>query len=102
MLQKRLEEYDEAKGINVEFKAALVQAITPFFADLMVDQFGNYLSQKIFEVSTHEEIVLITEVIKPCLVDISMNVHGTRAVQTLVEVLSKNISQADGILTSVI
>jgi hypothetical protein len=42
MLQKRLEEYDEAKGINVEFKAALVQAITPFFADLMVDQFGNY------------------------------------------------------------
>jgi len=44
MLQKRLEEFDEAKGINVEFKAALVQAVTPFFSDLMVDQFGNYLS----------------------------------------------------------
>jgi hypothetical protein len=37
MLQKRLEELDEAKGINVDFKAALVQAVAPFFADLMID-----------------------------------------------------------------
>ena len=102
MLQKRLEEYDEAKGINCDFKAALVQAVASFFADLMVDQFGNYLSQKIFEVANLEELELITDIIKPCLVDISMNVHGTRAVQTLVEVLSKNVVQAEGILTSVI
>lgn len=102
MLQKRLEDYDEAKGINCDFKAALVQAVAPFFADLMVDQFGNYLSQKIFEVANLEELELITDIIKPCLVDISMNVHGTRAVQTLVEVLSKNVVPAEGILTSVI
>jgi hypothetical protein len=37
MLQKRLEEFDELKGINCEFKAALIQAVAPFFADLMVD-----------------------------------------------------------------
>lgn len=52
-----------------------------------------------------EELALITDIIKPCLVDISMNVHGTRAVQTLIEVLSKNIGgkgHADEILASVI
>ena len=102
MLQKRLEELDEAKGINVDFKAALVQAVAPFFADLMIDQFGNYLSQKIFEVANIEELALLTDIIKPCRVDISMNVHGTRAVQTLIEVLSKNIGKSDQILTSVI
>jgi hypothetical protein len=45
---------------------------------------------------------LIVDIIKPCLVDISMNVHGTRAVQTLVEVLSKNVPQAESMLLSVI
>ncbi len=102
MLQKRLEEFDELKGINCDFKAALIQAVAPFFGDLMVDQFGNYLSQKIFEVANLEELGLIVDIIKPCLVDISMDVHGTRAVQTLVEVLSKNVSQSEGMLTSVI
>ena len=102
MLQKRLEEFDELKGINCDFKAALIQAVAPFFADLMIDQFGNYLSQKIFEVANFEELGLIVDIIKSCLVDISMDVHGTRAVQTLVEVLSKNVSQSQGLLISVI
>jgi len=42
------------------------------------------------------------DIIKPCLVDISMDVHGTRAVQTLVEVLSKNVSLSEVMLSSVI
>ncbi len=41
MLQKRLEE-DEDKPS--EFKSALIHAVSSFFADLMVDQFGNYLT----------------------------------------------------------
>jgi len=45
---------------------------------------------------------MITEIIKPCLVEVSMNVHGTRAVQTLVEVLSKDISKSESTLFSVI
>lgn len=49
-----------------------------------------------------EELALIVDIIKPCLADISMNVHGTRAVQTLVEVLSKNIEQSEAMLVSVI
>ena len=40
MLQKRLEEFDQ----NKKFNAALIQCVTPFYMDLMTDQFGNYLS----------------------------------------------------------
>jgi Pumilio-family RNA binding repeat len=68
----------------------------------MIDQFGNYLSQKIFEVASFDELVLLSEMIKPCLAEISMNVHGTRAVQTLVEVLSKDIKASENILLGII
>lgn len=40
MLQKKLEE--DTPQLN--FKGALILAVAPFLADLMVDQFGNYLS----------------------------------------------------------
>ncbi len=45
---------------------------------------------------------MLSEMIKPCLIDISMDVHGTRAVQTLIEVLSKNIKLSDTILLGII
>lgn len=76
--------------------------MSKFFADLMVDQFGNYLSQKIFEVASLDELAMLTEMIKPCLVEISMNVHGTRAIQTLIEVLSKDVKLAEPILLGII
>jgi hypothetical protein len=40
MLQKKLEE----DNITQDFKSALIQCVAPFLADLMIDQFGNYLS----------------------------------------------------------
>lgn len=76
--------------------------MSTFFADLMVDQFGNYLSQKIFEVASLDELALLTEMIKPCLVEIAMDVHGTRAVQTLIEVLSKDVKLAEPVLFGII
>jgi hypothetical protein len=60
-----------------------------FFPTLMVDQFGNYLAQKIFEVSTEEELGSIADSFLSELGNISLNVHGTRAVQSLVEILIK-------------
>ena len=68
----------------------------------MVDQFGNYLSQKMFEVASYEELLSLVNVIAPCLVEISMNVHGTRAVQTLIDVLSKNTKANEYILLNII
>ena len=52
MLQKKLEEDNTQK----DFKSSLIKSVLPFFADLMVDQFGNYLSQKIFEVANEIEL----------------------------------------------
>lgn len=44
----------------------------------------------------------LVEFVKPCVVDIAINVHGTRAVQTLIEVLSKDTKQNERLLMSVI
>ena len=68
----------------------------------MLDQFGNYLSQKIFEVANDEELKTLIDIILPSIVDISMNVHGTRAVQTLIEMLSKSTKQTEHLLMSII
>jgi len=44
----------------------------------------------------------LIDAIKPKIVDIAMNVHGTRAIQTLVEVLSKNLETLEPELMSII
>jgi hypothetical protein len=53
-------------------------------------------------VATFDEIVFLSQMIKPCLAEVSMNVHGTRAVQTLVEVLSKDTKKSEQVLLSII
>ncbi|CDW87351.1 UNKNOWN [Stylonychia lemnae] len=90
MLQKRLDEDQDDI-----FKQALIQRLLPIFQDIMVDQFGNYLTQKILEVSSHEEIKQIISSILPSITEISMSIHGTRAVQFLIEIISKNLSVLD-------
>lgn len=75
MLQKKLEDCKHS-----DFNSAFIQSIGPFFKDLMVDQFGNYLCQKIIEVCSPQELMLIVDLILPDIVRISMDVHGTRSV----------------------
>lgn len=53
----------------------------------MTDQFGNYLTQKILEVSSSQEIRDIINQILPSAADIAISIHGTRALQYLVEIL---------------
>ncbi|KAD4179364.1 hypothetical protein E3N88_27955 [Mikania micrantha] len=58
--------------------------------ELMVNPFGNYLMQKLFEVCTEEQrMCVLMEVTREPrnLVHISLNTHGTRAVQKLIETL---------------
>jgi hypothetical protein len=56
----------------------------------------------VFEVANFDELVMLTEEIKPCLAEVSMNVHGTRAVQTLIEVLAKDTVKFEPILFGII
>jgi hypothetical protein len=52
------------------------------------DPFGNYLCQKLLEYSTDEQRSLICESVAQDLVNISLNMHGTRAVQKMIDFLS--------------
>jgi hypothetical protein len=54
----------------------------------MTDPFGNYLCQKLLEYSTEEQRSAIIESVAGDLVGISLNMHGTRAVQKMVDFLA--------------
>ncbi len=54
----------------------------------LVDPFGNYLCQKLLEYSTDEQRNVICESVAQDLVNISLNMHGTRAVQKMIDFLS--------------
>ena len=57
----------------------------PFWGEAMVDPFGNYLFQKILERITPEERVMLIKNVSARLVNASLNLHGTRSVQKVVE-----------------
>ena len=54
----------------------------------ITDPFGNYLCQKLLEFSTDEQRNVICETVAQDLVNISLNMHGTRAVQKMIDFLS--------------
>jgi len=56
-----------------------------FWGEAMVDPFGNYLFQKILEKITAEERIILVQNVSPRLVNASLNLHGTRSVQKVVE-----------------
>lgn len=56
MLQKKLEE-----NAHSDFTIAFTQSVLPILKDLMTDQFGNYLCQKIMEVASDEYLMDIVE-----------------------------------------
>jgi len=77
-LDKNLEE-----SLDIIFHGA-----KPYFPDLMSDPFGNYLCQKLFEVCNDAQRTELVRIVAPTLVSISLNQHGTRAVQKLLEHLT--------------
>jgi Pumilio-family RNA binding repeat len=60
----------------------------PFWGEAMVDPFGNYLFQKILEKITVEERIMLVKSVSTRLVNASLNLHGTRSVQKIVELCS--------------
>ncbi|CCM01317.1 uncharacterized protein FIBRA_03366 [Fibroporia radiculosa] len=81
-LQKKLEE-----GVP-EHRDMIFRETFSHFADLMTDPFGNYLCQKLLEYSTDDQRNVICESVAQDLVNISLNMHGTRAVQKMIDFLS--------------
>lgn len=77
-LQAKLDEHPEAVGL-------ILDELLDYFAELMVDPFGNYLCQKVMEKATPEQRCRILSKVMNSLVSICFNMHGTRAVQKLIE-----------------
>jgi len=61
-----------------------------FWGETMVDPFGNYLFQKLLEKISAEERVILVKSISSRLVNASLNLHGTRSVQKIVELCSED------------
>lgn len=81
-LQTKLEE-GNAMYVNSIFEECYEK-----FVDLMTDPFGNYLCQKLFEHCNDSQRLALVERCAPAFPRVSTNMHGTRAVQRMVECLS--------------
>lgn len=62
----------------------------PFWGEAMIDPFGNYLFQKIIEKISAEERVMLIKCVSSRLVNASLNLHGTRSVQKVVELCAQD------------
>ncbi|CAE7225984.1 unnamed protein product, partial [Symbiodinium necroappetens] len=81
MLQHKLDE----GGPDV-FAAVFSEVVT-HAVELMMDPFGNYLCQKLMEMSSARQLEVLVDKTYGSLVNISLNMHGARAVQKLIDVV---------------
>lgn len=78
-LQKLLQEGTAEQYLTI-FKECV-----PIFCTLSVDPFGNYVAQRLYEVSDHSNRRLLLKTLEPHIRSIAFNNHGTRALQKIVE-----------------
>ncbi|KAJ9079355.1 hypothetical protein DSO57_1036209 [Entomophthora muscae] len=88
-LQKTLEEGDPS------FSAHIFAELSPYFAELMIDPFGNYLSQKLMEWASGAQRVILLHNAFGHFSRIAHNPHGTRATQKMIEILSSSSKSTD-------
>ena len=70
----------------------------PLLGELITDSFGNYLFQKIFEIANPAERSEILCLLKPHLFSASLDLHGTRSVQTVIECCANSQIHVDLII----
>jgi Pumilio-family RNA binding repeat len=80
--QRAIEEGDP-ECINIIFNECFGR-----FVELTTHAFANYLTQKIFQYCSDDQRLALVRQCAPAMATISTNMHGTRAVQRMVECLS--------------
>lgn len=80
--QRAIEEGD-SQCIDIIFEECFHK-----FVELTTHAFANYLTQKIFQYCSDEQRLALVQQCAPAMATISTNMHGTRAVQRMVECLS--------------
>lgn len=81
-LQKKLEDGDK-QDLQMIFDEVYDHVV-----ELMTDPFGNYLCQKLVEYCNDTQKMSLIRAVSTDIVSINMNMHGTRAVQKLIECLA--------------
>lgn len=88
-LQKRI---DENIVLNPQVRMAnfdiIFGQVHPMFYELIIDPFGNYLIQKLLDYCDENNLNLILETLQLNLFLISINQHGTRALQKIIDRMS--------------
>lgn len=82
LLQRMLEDRDK-----LTFEVIFTEVFR-HINELMTDPFGNYLIQKLMDFATDEQRLKILHKVAHDLVAISLNIHGTRVVQKMLEVMT--------------
>jgi hypothetical protein len=91
LLQQALDEEGDTAA------TAILNEGLSFWGEAMIDPFGNYLFQKILEKITSAERILLIKTVSPRLVNASLNLHGTRSVQKVVELCAiDEANEGDG------
>lgn len=88
-LQKKLDEHVilnfEARHENYEI---IFKNVYPQIYELIIDPFGNYLVQKLIDYSSETDLNLVLVLLQYNLFQISINQHGTRALQKIISNLT--------------
>ncbi|SCV04126.1 LAME_0H15962g1_1 [Lachancea meyersii CBS 8951] len=93
-LQKKLETPHECCAV----RDLMYGQISPFFLDLILDPFGNYLIQKLCECLTTDQKTQLVDKIFPHVFQISVNQYGTRSLQKIIDSLDTE-AQVDQIIS---
>ena len=83
LLQRLLDDPHRLGVLDVVYEETLQHLV-----DLMTHPFANYLMQKLIEQCSDGQRLSVLAKVAPHLISISLNLHGTRAVQKLVETLT--------------
>lgn len=90
LLQQSLDEEEGTDAATLILNEGL-----SFWGEAMVDPFGNYLFQKILEKISAEERIVLVKSVSARLVNASLNLHGTRSVQKVVELCAVDEAAAN-------
>ncbi|CAK9437060.1 uncharacterized protein LODBEIA_P15080 [Lodderomyces beijingensis] len=88
-LQKKI---DENLILNCQTRInnfeVIFDQIYPYMHELIIDPFGNYLVQKMIVYCSQANLNLVLEILQYNLYQISINQHGTRALQKIIDNLN--------------
>ncbi|KAG7662776.1 MPT5 [[Candida] subhashii] len=68
----------------------IFKQIYPYMYELIIDPFGNYLIQKLIAYCNEANLNLLLEILQFNLFQISINQHGTRALQKIIDNLNNS------------